>query len=72
MNYPMGLGIGGYTLNSKADKAFALDYDSSGKLDHIVVYRPGQGAIYILKNSGLVFSAVFKQGDPGSGIGGTI
>ncbi len=65
-----GNGIGGYDLRSAADRAFAFDYDSSGKLDHLVFYRPGSGAIYILKNISGVFSAVYAQGDPGSGIGG--
>jgi spore germination protein YaaH len=44
-----GSGIGGYDLASPADRAFAFDYDGSGKLDHLVVYRPGTGTIWILK-----------------------
>ncbi|APR81092.1 Transmembrane component BioN of energizing module of biotin ECF transporter [Minicystis rosea] len=65
-----GGGIGGYNLASPADRAFAFDYDHSGKLDHIALYRPGTGTFWILKNSGGIFSAVFAQGDPGGGIGG--
>jgi hypothetical protein len=65
-----GNGIGGYDLKSPMDRAFAFDYDSSGKLDHLVLYRPGTGTMWILKNNGGVFSAVYAQGDPGSGIGG--
>ncbi len=65
-----GNGIGGYDLKSKADQAFAFDYGHSGKLDHIALYRPGTGTIWILKNSGGVFSPVYHQGDPGNGIGG--
>ena len=65
-----GQGIGGYTLDNPGDRAFAFDYDSSGKLDHLVLYRPGRGAFFILKNSGGNFSPVFAQGDPGQGIGG--
>merc|ERR1719219_1811858 len=65
-----GLGIGGYDLKSQADRAFAFDYDKSGKLDHIVLYRPGTGTMWILKNSGGKFSPVYAQGDPGRGIGG--
>ena len=64
------MGIGGYGLQSAADQAFAFDYDSSGKLDHLVLYQPGSGAIYILKNSAGTFSPVYAQGDPGNGIGG--
>jgi hypothetical protein len=63
-------GIGGYDLRSPADRAFAFDFDSSGKLDHLVLYRPGTGTIWILKNSGGTFSPVYHQGDPGTGIGG--
>jgi hypothetical protein len=65
-----GNGIGGYDLKSPTDRAFAFDYDSSGKLDHIVLYRPGTGTMWILKNSGGAFSPVYAQGDPGNGIGG--
>jgi hypothetical protein len=65
-----GNGIGGYDLRSPADRAFAFDYDSSGKLDHIVLYRPGTGTIWILRNNSGIFIPVYRQGDPGSGIGG--
>ena len=47
-----GAGIGGYDLLSAADRAFAFDYDSTGKLDHLVLYRPATGTIWILKNNG--------------------
>jgi hypothetical protein len=65
-----GNGIGGYDLKSPADRVFAFDYDGSGKLDHLALYRPGTGTIWILKNSNGNFSPVYHQGDPGSGIGG--
>ncbi|EPQ57644.1 hypothetical protein GLOTRDRAFT_92616 [Gloeophyllum trabeum ATCC 11539] len=66
-----GTGIGGYDLKSSADTAFAFDYDSSGKLDHIVLYRPGTGTCWILKKGeNGVWSPVYHQGDPGNGIGG--
>ena len=65
-----GSGIGGYDLKSTADLAFAFDYDHSGKLDHLVLYRPGTGTIWIIKNSNETFTAVYHQGDPGTGIGG--
>ena len=61
------LSIGGYDLLSATDQAFAFDYDGSGKLDHLVLYRPGAGIIYILKNSGGQFSPVYASG---TGIGG--
>ncbi|HET8843441.1 MAG TPA: trypsin-like peptidase domain-containing protein, partial [Ktedonobacteraceae bacterium] len=60
-------GIGGYDLKSSADRVFTFDYDGSGKLDHLVLYRPGTGIIWILKNTDGQFSPVFASG---SGIGG--
>ena len=66
-----GAGIGGYDLQSPNDRAFAFDFDSSGKLDHLALYRPGGGAIFILKHTGGAnFTPVYAQGDPGAGIGG--
>jgi hypothetical protein len=65
-----GTGIGGYDLKSPADRAFAFDYDSSGKLDYLALYRPGTGTIWILKNTAGTFAPVYQQGDPGTGIGG--
>ena len=65
-----GAGIGGYDLASSADRAFAFDYTHSGKLDHLVLYRPGTGTMWILENKCGVFTAVYAQGSPGAGIGG--
>ncbi|KAF7553831.1 hypothetical protein G7Z17_g3347 [Cylindrodendrum hubeiense] len=65
-----GNGIGGYDLRSPSDRVFALDYNSSGKLDHLALYRPSTGTFWILKNQGGKFSAVYAQGDPGNGVGG--
>jgi DNA-binding winged helix-turn-helix (wHTH) protein len=59
-------GIGGYNLGSRSDLAFAFDYDQSGKLDHLVLYRPGAGYFWILKNSSGTFRPVYT----GNGIGG--
>jgi len=64
------LAIGGYDLASGFDQVFAFDYDSSGKLDHLALYRPGTGTIWILKNTAGAFAPVYQQGDPGRGIGG--
>jgi hypothetical protein len=41
--------IGGYDLKGPNDRAFAFDYESVGKLDHLVFYRPGTGAFYLIK-----------------------
>ena len=65
-----GNGIGGFNLLSPEDRVFAFDYNSSGRLDHLVVYRPGTGTIWILQNQGGQFIPVYAQGDPGNGIGG--
>jgi hypothetical protein len=67
--YTSGNGIGGFDLRG-GDQVFAFDYEHSGKLDYLVCYRPGSGAIFILKNNNGQFTAVYAQGDPGSGIGG--
>jgi DNA-binding winged helix-turn-helix (wHTH) protein len=60
-----GAGIGGFNLRSKSDQAFAFDYDHSGKPDHLALYRPGQGAIFFVKNSGGTFISVYT----GNGLG---
>ena len=38
-----------YDLRSPADQALAFDYDSSGRADHVTLYRPGTGTIWILR-----------------------
>ncbi len=61
-------GIGGYDLKSAADRIIAFDYEGSGKLDHLVAYRPGTGTLWILKHgAGDAFSAVYHSS---TGIGG--
>ena len=65
-----GNGIGGYDLQSTADRAFAFDYNSSGKMDHMALYRPGTGTMWILRNNAGNFTPVYAQGAPGNGIGG--
>ncbi|KAK0708425.1 hypothetical protein B0H67DRAFT_496985 [Lasiosphaeris hirsuta] len=65
-----GSGIGGFNLGSARDLSFAFDYASTGKLDHMVLYRPGTGTVWILRNAAGAFSPVYAEGDPGSGIGG--
>ena len=61
-----GHGIGGYDLRSESDRCFALDYNSTGKLDHLVLFRPGTGLITILQNTAGVFTSVYQSA---SGIG---
>jgi len=76
-NLTVDLGIGGYYTCSNLDQMFAFDYRSIGKLDHLVVYRPGSGIIWILENSGTqdasknaVYVPVYQQGDPSAGTNG--
>lgn len=64
------IGIGGYDLQSADDLVFAFDYASTGMLDYLVLYRPGAGAIWILRNVNGVFTAVYLQANRGKGIGG--
>jgi hypothetical protein len=69
--YATNGGIGGYDLASAADRAIAFDYDSVGKLDHLMFYRPGRGACFIVKRKapGNEFGALpGAQGDPGGGL----
>jgi len=54
------------------DRMFAFDYDSSGKINRLVAYRRGNGAIFILKNDpgNKSFVPVYMEGRPRNGIGG--
>jgi hypothetical protein len=65
-----GSGIGGYDLAAQTDRAFAYDYNNVGRLDHLVLYRPGTGTIWILRNNGGSFVPVYATGAPGTGIRG--
>ena len=65
--YASASGIGGYDLRSTADRIIAFDYDGSGKKDHLLCYRPGQGVVYILANTAGVFAPVYTST---AGIGG--
>ncbi len=65
-----GIGSVGSKFDLKMDNdlGFAFDYDGSGKLDHLVFYRPGSSAIWIIKNNrDKTFSTLFSSS---SGIAG--
>src|SRR5204863_111685 len=65
-----GSGIGGYDLTSASDRVLAFDYDGDGKQD-LFLYRPGRGAAWVARSNGDgTFTAVYAQGDGGSGIAG--
>jgi len=45
--------IGGFNLTAhQIVRGFAFDFDSSGKLDHLVFYCPGEQIVYIFKSNG--------------------
>jgi uncharacterized protein YjbI with pentapeptide repeats len=67
--YKSTSGIGHYDLGSKADRLIAYDYESSGRPDYLLCYRPGTGAMTIAHRQGDTFANVYMQGDPGNGIG---
>jgi hypothetical protein len=48
-----GIGSGStfYDLSNGNDKVFAYDFSGSGKIDHLVCYRPGGKAIWIFGNA---------------------
>ncbi|GAA3720178.1 hypothetical protein GCM10022224_102620 [Nonomuraea antimicrobica] len=61
-------GIGGYDLDDNRDQVVAFDYEHSGKLDHLLLYRPGTGMARILKHSGGgTFTPVYASADGGIG-----
>jgi hypothetical protein len=60
-------GIGGYNLNSTADRVIAFDYEHTGRQDYLLLYRPGQKIVWIVKNSISGFTPVYQSSN---GIGG--
>ncbi|MEV6964221.1 S1 family peptidase [Hamadaea sp. NPDC051192] len=61
-------GIGGYDLKGNADRILAFDYDHSGKVDHLVLYRPVARTVWILKHGAAnTYTAVYNAT---TGIGG--
>ncbi|SEH03030.1 hypothetical protein SAMN05444920_13239, partial [Nonomuraea solani] len=61
-------GIGGYDLKDAGDQVVAFDYEHSGKLDHLLLYRPGGHTAWVLAHgTGNTFRAVFSSA---AGIGG--
>ena len=59
--------MGGYDFKSTADTAIAFDYKSTGNLDHVVLYRPGTGTIFIEEKQNGAYVPVYISF---SGIGG--
>lgn len=65
-----GYGIGGYDFKSTADRLMAFDLTGTGHKDHLLCYRPGEGAVTILARRGAVFDWAYHTVKPGQGIGG--
>ena len=71
-------GIAGFDFSQYVDRAIAYDYNHTGKMDHVLCWRPGYGAVYILEHDGNGnFTPVYKQAPTatygpsgGNGIGG--
>jgi hypothetical protein len=62
-------GIGGYDLKSTADQVLTFDGNGDGAMDHLVLYRPGAGAVYVLAPSGSSYTPIYRQDAGGSGLG---
>jgi hypothetical protein len=55
--YSSADGIGGYNLDNVNDKIIAYDYDNTGKLTHLVAYRPGSKIAWIVRHDGPIFKS---------------
>jgi hypothetical protein len=53
-------GLPGFNLKNAADRGFAFDFGSTGKLDHLVFYRPGEILIWGKQDSG-EFRIVYRS-----------
>lgn len=62
-------GIAYFDLCSEDDQAFALDWESNGKMDHIVIYRSGTGILWMLVN--LNSKLIYFYQYPAGGADGT-
>jgi hypothetical protein len=60
-------GIGTFDLSSPADNIIAFDYNGTGLMDHLVLYRPGTGLVWLLAHGS---ANSFYPVEVGSGIGG--
>ena len=61
-------GISGFSLRVTSDRIVPFDYDHSGKLDHLLLYRPGARTVFILRHgAGATFSTVYSNSTAGIG-----
>ncbi|MBE1878307.1 S1 family peptidase [Myceligenerans pegani] len=55
-------GIGGYDLASSRDRVIAFDYESSGRTDHLLMYRPGSKLLQVVRrNADGTYTRVFRS-----------
>ena len=60
-----GNGIGGFNLANAVDRVIPIRFNSD-KLDDLLIYRPGRGAIFILQSNGdSNFESKYAVGDNG-------
>lgn len=52
-----------FDFKSNIDQMIAFDWDGFGKRDHLVVYRPGQGLVIVVKPVNGAFTTVFKSSE---------
>ncbi|MCG5468378.1 hypothetical protein LADH09A_002240, partial [Micromonospora sp. LAH09] len=54
-------GIGGFNLTEPQDRIVAFDHEQTGNLDHLALYRPGKGVMFIVQHKpDDTFAAVFQ------------
>ncbi|WP_053202456.1 trypsin-like serine protease [Jiangella muralis] len=61
-------GIGGYDLGDSNDQMIAVDYEGTGRQDHLLIYRPGAKKYWVVKRrADGSFESVFRNRDVGIG-----
>lgn len=62
LQFSTKFGFFGYPFNDSSDRVIAFDFSSSGKQDHLLIYRKGTGKVWIFKNNrNNIFSPVFQS-----------
>jgi hypothetical protein len=62
VGYSSGTGVGSFDLGNVRDQAVPFDYEHSGKLDHLLIYRPGNQIAFVVKhNPDNTFSTVWSS-----------
>ena len=61
-------GIAGFELSDPRDLGLAFDCEHTGRLDHLLFYRPGTGIVCIIKKDGNQFRLVYDTRNTKFGI----